>query len=98
MEEQQQPNKEEVEKKLEEYRKDENMIVIEADDEDDVPIVVEKFTEEDWEKLDDYIDSHPLFMNDIKPEDAENNEYISALQSIKYDESAEKIMNNLYVS
>lgn len=74
------------------YKDDDNFIVVREDDE---VIVAPKFTDEDWSKLDKMIDEHPLFAKDIK--NLEENELFLALQSIKYDESAEVILEKLYV-
>ena len=59
--------------------------------------VTKKFEEEDWQKLDDFMNEHPLFNNQYTEKDFEKNEYLQALASIKYDASAEEIMTKLYV-
>lgn len=74
------------------YKDDDNFIVVKDDDE---VIVAPKFTDEDWNKLDKMIDEHPLFAKEVK--NLEDNELFLALQSIKYDESAEVILEKLYV-
>ena len=74
------------------YKDDDNFIVVRDDDE---VIVAPKFTDEDWNKLDKMIDEHPLFAKEVK--NLEDNELFLALQSIKYDESAEVILEKLYV-
>lgn len=76
---------------LAKYKDDETVTILE--DEDGL-FVTPKFGEADWAKLNDMIDNHPLFS---KTADIENNELLQALQAIKYDESAEKILENLYV-
>ncbi len=75
------------------YKDDDNFIVVRDDDE---VIVAPKFTDDDWNKLDKMIDEHPLFAKEIK--NIEDNELFLALQSIKYDESAEVILEKLYVA
>ena len=79
--------------KLLKYKDDDRYIIVQ--DEDDV-IVSEKFTEDDWSKVEQMIDTHPLFSKELG--NVENNELLQALQSIKYDESAETILENLYVA
>lgn len=74
------------------YKDDDKYIIIQ--DDDDV-IVAEKFTDDDWTKVEEMIDTHPLFSKDVG--NIENNELLQALQAIKYDETAETILENLYV-
>jgi hypothetical protein len=76
---------------LAKYKDDDSVILVE--DEYGM-FATPKFKEEDWDKLNDMIDNHPLFSKNI---DVENNELLQALQAIKYDETAEKILENLYV-
>ena len=76
---------------LEKYKDDDTVICVEDGDE---LIVAPKFTDEDWKKVDQMIDQHPLFSKNTG--DIGNNELLQALQAIKYDESAEKILENLY--
>lgn len=76
---------------LEKYKDDASVILVE--DEEGV-IVTKKFTDEDWQKVDEMIDNHPLFSK--KAGNIEENELLQALQAIKYDESAEKILEQLY--
>lgn|SRR3990167_9592247 len=78
--------------KLLKYKDDDRYIVVQDDEE---VIVAEKFTDDDWTKVEQMIDTHPLFSKDMA--DIENNELLQALQAIKYDESAETILENLYV-
>lgn len=78
---------------LEKYKNDESVIVLE--DEEDGVIVTKKFTDDDWKKLDDMIETHPLFSK--TPGNIKDNELLQALQAIKYDEDAEKILEQLYV-
>lgn len=78
--------------RLQKYKDDDKYIIIQDDDE---LIVAEKFTDDDWAKVEDMIDTHPLFAKDMS--DIENNELLQALQAIKYDETAETILENLYV-
>ena len=59
--------------------------------------MTKKYQEEDWKKLDDFMNEHPLFNNQYKEEDFQKNEYLQALASIKYDASSEEIMTKLYV-
>jgi hypothetical protein len=68
------------------------------DEEEGVIKVTKKFNDEDWDEMDNFFDSHPLFNNDLGAEDLETNEYLQALQAIKYDQNAEEIMEKLYVS
>ena len=78
---------------LAKYKDDKDFVCVQDGDE---VIVTPKFTDEDWKKVDDMFENHPMFsMNNA---DIENNEMLQALQAIKYDESAEKILENLYVS
>lgn len=76
---------------LDKYGNDERYICIE--EEDDV-VVTKKWEQEDWDKMENMIDTHPLFAKEI--DDIENNELLQALQQIKYDESAEVILEKLY--
>lgn len=78
--------------RLQKYKDDDKYIIIQDDDE---LIIAEKFTDDDWTKVEEMIDTHPLFAKDMA--DIENNELLQALQAIKYDESAETILENLYV-
>ena len=77
------------------YVDDPDYNVIE-DDEGGPTIVAKKYTDEEWDKLFDYMDNHPLFKNDLDWGDVDSNEYLQALQSIKYDEDAEITMERLY--
>lgn len=92
-----QPKKTQEEKEIEakeilaKYKDDESVMILE--DEEGL-FLAPKFNDEDWQKVDDMIDNHPLFS---KNPDFENNELLLALQAIKYDESAETILENLYV-
>lgn len=83
--------------KYERYFDDENFIVIE-DEEGGPTIVTKKFDDKDWDDVEEYFDTHPLFFNDLTEDDLENNEYLQALQAIKYDRSAEEILEKLYVN
>ena len=76
---------------LDKYKDDDSVLLIE--DEDGI-IVTKKFTDEDWKKVDEMIDNHPLFSKN--PGNVEDNELLQALQAIKYDESAEQILEQLY--
>lgn len=67
------------------------------DEEEKVIKVTKKFTEKDWEEMDSFFDSHPMFNNDLSMDDLKSNEYLQALQAIKYDEDASAIMEKLYV-
>lgn len=78
---------------LEKYKDDDGVLLVE--DEEGL-IVTKKFNEEDWQKVNDMIDNHPLFSKNAS--NVEENELLQALQAIKYDESAEKILEQLYVS
>lgn len=60
--------------------------------------VTKKFQEEDWQKLDDFMNEHPLFNNKYTEEDFEKNEYLQGLAAMKYDATSEEIMMKLYVS
>lgn len=55
------------------------------DEEEKVIKVSKKFDDKDWEEMDSFFDKHPLFNNDYSAEDLESNEYLQALQTIKYD-------------
>lgn len=77
---------------LAKYKDDDRYICLQ--DEDGDVGVVEKFTDEDWNRVENMIDTHPLFSKDFK--DLENNELLQALQALKYDEDAETILENLY--
>ena len=81
----------EAQEKLAKYKDDDRYICVEDDGE---VLVAEKFSDEDWKKVEDMIDNHPLFSKNF--EDVEHNEMLQALQAIKYDESAETILENLY--
>lgn len=83
--------------KYERYLKDPNFIVIE-DDEGGPTIVTKKYTDEDWDRVEDYFDNHPLFINDLTADDLENNEYLQALQAMKYDQEAEVLFEKFYVN
>lgn len=74
------------------YKDDPNYVVQEVDGE---LFVAPKFTDEDWNKMETMIDKHPLFAKDLS--DVENNEFLSALQAIKYDEESEVTLERLYV-
>lgn len=76
---------------LAKYKDDDSVILVE--DEYGM-FATPKFKDDDWEKLNEMIDNHPLFS---KKMDIENNELLQALQAIKYDETAEQILENLYV-
>jgi len=78
------------------YRDSPNYITY-LDDEEGVIKVTKKFSEDDWKEMDTFMDSHPIFNNDLSGADLETNEYLQALQAIKYDESAEVTMEKLYV-
>jgi len=73
------------------YKDDDSVLLVE--DEEGL-IVTKKFTDEDWKKVDEMIENHPLFSK--KAGNVEDNELLQALQAIKYDESAEKILEQLY--
>lgn len=77
---------------LEKYKDDDSVLLVE--DEEGL-IVTKKFTEEDWDKVNDMIDNHPLFSKNAS--NVEDNELLQALQAIKYDETAENILEQLYV-
>ena len=81
----------EAKERLAKYKDDDRYICVEDDGE---VIVAEKFTDEDWKKVEDMIDSHPLFSRSF--DDVQGNEMLQALQAIKYDEDAETILENLY--
>jgi hypothetical protein len=49
------------------------------DEEEKVIKVTKKFTEEDWEEMDRFLDTHPMFNNEYGADDLENNEYLQAL-------------------
>lgn len=76
----------------EKYKDDDRYLLIE--DGEDL-IITPKFTDDDWKKLDKMLDEHPLFAKDLS--NVEDNELLQALQAIKYDEPAEKILEQLYV-
>lgn len=82
--------------KYEKYITDENFIVIE-DDEGGPTIVTKKYNDEDWDKVEEYFDSHPLFFNDVSADDLDTNEYLQALQAMQYDEEAEVLLEKFYV-
>lgn len=86
-----------MKKKLEEYKNDKDYIVVDADEEDPA-FVVKKFTDQDWDQLEDYLDEHPLFMKEFDIDKIDQNPLLSALQAIKYDEGAEQILEKLYVT
>ncbi len=80
------------EEKINKYKDDPNFILQNMDG--DI-VVTPKFTDEDWKKVEDMIDTHPLFCKNFS--DVENSPMLQALQSIKYDETAEIILEKLYV-
>lgn len=49
---------------------------------------------EEMKETCDYLGSHPLFMNEI-PEDCQENELLSAMQHIVYDDTPENNAKNL---
>ena len=77
---------------LEKYKDDDSVLLV---DDEDGPIVTKRFNDEDWDKVNDMIDNHPLFSKNTT--NIEDNELLQALQAIKYDEDAEKILEQLYV-
>jgi hypothetical protein len=79
------------------YRDSEDYVTY-HDDEEGVIKVTKKFNEQDWEEMDNFFDSHPMFNNDLSADDLENNQYLQALQALKYDQTAEETMEKLYVS
>jgi len=80
--------------KLAKYKDDEDYICYEDEEEAEV-YVAKKFSDDDWKNVEKMIDEHPLFCKEFK--DVESNDLLLALQTLKYDESAEKILENLYV-
>lgn len=76
---------------LEKYKDDDSVLLVE--DEEGV-IVTKRFNDDDWQKVNDMIDNHPLFSKN--PGNVEDNELLQALQAIKYDENAEQILEQLY--
>lgn len=82
--------------KYERYLTDDNFIVIE-DDEGGPTIVTKRYNDEDWDKVEEYFDSHPLFFNDVNGDDLETNEYLQALQAMQHDLQAEELLEKFYV-
>jgi hypothetical protein len=78
------------------YVGDEKYIVIE-DEEEGTALVTRRFTDEDWDEMDEYMDKHPMFFNNLSEEDLETNEYLQALQAIVHNEDAETLMERFYV-
>ena len=85
-----------MQKQFEQYKNDKDYICVDAEG-DETAIVCKKFSEQDWDNLNNYIDQHPLFMKEFTIDDLENNEYVKALQTLKYDASAEQNLEKLYV-
>jgi tetratricopeptide (TPR) repeat protein len=66
------------------------------DEEEGVVKVTKKFKEEDWNKMDDFLNTHPLFNNEYTEADLETNEYLQALHAMKQDINAEQTMEKFY--
>lgn len=79
------------------YRDSEDYVTY-HDEEEGVIKVTNKFKEEDWDKMDDFLNTHPLFNNEYTEADLETNEYLQALHAMKNDITAEENMNRFYVS
>ena len=85
-----------MQQQFEQYKNDKDYICVDAEG-DEPAIVCKKFSDQDWDNLNNYIDQHPLFMKEFTIDDLENNEYVKALQTLKYDASAEQNLEKLYV-
>lgn len=85
-----------MQKQFEKFKDDKDYICVDAEG-GEPAIVCKKFSDKDWDNLNSYIDTHPLFMKEFTLDDLDNNEYVKALQTLKYDASAEDTLEKLYV-